>query len=115
MVYDHPNYMGNQYFLRRGEYSDYMSFGMSDSIRSCRLIPQVCKDFKKLNIVINKSPYLGNLYCLINIILIQNSQINSHLTYFIYFPAVLLKFRFESKYLMSKTINPYLNGIQTQW
>uniref|UniRef100_A0A3B4G543 Gamma-crystallin M3-like n=1 Tax=Pundamilia nyererei TaxID=303518 RepID=A0A3B4G543_9CICH len=40
MVYDRPNYMGNQYFLRRGEYSDYMSFGMSDSIRSCRLIPQ---------------------------------------------------------------------------
>ncbi|KAM9342625.1 gamma-crystallin M3-like isoform 1-T1 [Pholidichthys leucotaenia] len=41
MVYDRPNYMGNQYFLRRGEYSDYMSFGMSDSIRSCRLIPQI--------------------------------------------------------------------------
>ncbi|XP_056245497.1 gamma-crystallin M3-like [Seriola aureovittata] len=40
MVYDRPNYMGNQYFLRRGEYSDYNSFGMGDSIRSCRLIPQ---------------------------------------------------------------------------
>uniref|UniRef100_A0A8B9K7G4 Gamma-crystallin M3-like n=1 Tax=Astyanax mexicanus TaxID=7994 RepID=A0A8B9K7G4_ASTMX len=40
MVYDRPNYMGNQFFLRRGEYSDYMSMGMSDSIRSCRLIPQ---------------------------------------------------------------------------
>ncbi|XP_041663561.1 gamma-crystallin M3-like [Cheilinus undulatus] len=40
MVYDRPNYMGNQYFLRRGEYSDHMSLGMSDSIQSCRLIPQ---------------------------------------------------------------------------
>uniref|UniRef100_A0A667Z2Y5 Crystallin, gamma M3 n=2 Tax=Myripristis murdjan TaxID=586833 RepID=A0A667Z2Y5_9TELE len=40
MVYDRPNYMGNQYFLRRGEYSDYMRFGLSDSMRSCRLIPQ---------------------------------------------------------------------------
>ncbi|XP_068184763.1 gamma-crystallin M3-like [Antennarius striatus] len=40
MVYDRTNYMGNQYFLRRGDYSDYTSFGMSDSIRSCRLIPQ---------------------------------------------------------------------------
>ncbi|XP_069577131.1 gamma-crystallin M3-like [Brachyistius frenatus] len=40
MVYERPNYMGNQYFMRRGEYSDYMSFGMSDSIRSCRLVPQ---------------------------------------------------------------------------
>ncbi|XP_066542214.1 gamma-crystallin M3-like [Hoplias malabaricus] len=40
MVYDRPNFMGNQFFIRRGEYSDYMSMGMSDSIRSCRLIPQ---------------------------------------------------------------------------
>uniref|UniRef100_A0A8C6TI95 Crystallin, gamma M3 n=1 Tax=Neogobius melanostomus TaxID=47308 RepID=A0A8C6TI95_9GOBI len=40
MVYERPNYTGNQHFLRRGEYSDYNSFGMSGSIRSCRLIPQ---------------------------------------------------------------------------
>ncbi|XP_034549383.1 gamma-crystallin M3-like [Notolabrus celidotus] len=40
MVYDRPNYMGNQYLLRRGEYADYMSMmGMSDCIRSCRMIP----------------------------------------------------------------------------
>ncbi|XP_032370917.1 gamma-crystallin M3-like isoform X2 [Etheostoma spectabile] len=40
MVYDRPNYMGNQYFMRRGEYADYMStMGMSDCIRSCRMIP----------------------------------------------------------------------------
>ncbi|XP_073349443.1 uncharacterized protein [Pagrus major] len=40
MVYDRTNFMGNQYFLRRGEYSDYMSMmGMSDCIKSCRMIP----------------------------------------------------------------------------
>ncbi|XP_078145889.1 gamma-crystallin M2-like isoform X2 [Centroberyx gerrardi] len=40
MVYDRTNYMGNQYFMRRGEYADYMSmFGMSDCIRSCRMVP----------------------------------------------------------------------------
>ncbi|XP_016093216.1 gamma-crystallin M2-like isoform X2 [Sinocyclocheilus grahami] len=40
MMYDNPNYMGNQYFFRRGDYADYMSmFGMSNCIRSCRMIP----------------------------------------------------------------------------
>ncbi|XP_036396413.1 gamma-crystallin M3-like [Megalops cyprinoides] len=39
MIYDRTNYMGNQYFLRRGEYSDCSRFGMSDWIRSCRMIP----------------------------------------------------------------------------
>ncbi|KAG7467211.1 hypothetical protein MATL_G00151020 [Megalops atlanticus] len=39
MVYDRANYMGNQYFLRRGEYSDYSRWGMFDGIRSCRMIP----------------------------------------------------------------------------
>ena len=42
MVYDRTNYMGNQYFMRRGEYADYMSmFNWSDCIRSCRMIPMV--------------------------------------------------------------------------
>ncbi|XP_033471670.2 gamma-crystallin M3-like [Epinephelus lanceolatus] len=40
MVYDQPNYMGNQYFMRRGEYSDYQRMmGFGDCIRSCRMIP----------------------------------------------------------------------------
>ncbi|XP_053733970.1 gamma-crystallin M3-like [Synchiropus splendidus] len=40
VVYDRPNFMGNQYLLRRGDYSDYMSMmGMRDCIRSCRIIP----------------------------------------------------------------------------
>ncbi|XP_056145561.1 gamma-crystallin M1-like isoform X1 [Lampris incognitus] len=43
MVYERPNFMGQQFFLRRGEYNDMqrlMSMGMMfDSIRSCRMIP----------------------------------------------------------------------------
>ncbi|KAM9441404.1 gamma-crystallin M2-like [Clarias gariepinus] len=42
MVYDRPNFMGNQYFLRKGEYADYRSmsgWGMNNWIRSCRMIP----------------------------------------------------------------------------
>ncbi|KAM8855061.1 uncharacterized protein AB9W97_020147 [Spinachia spinachia] len=39
MVYDRTNYTGNQYFVRRGEYSDYQRMGMSDCIRSSRMIP----------------------------------------------------------------------------
>ncbi|XP_063070169.1 gamma-crystallin M2-like [Engraulis encrasicolus] len=40
MMYDRPNYMGNQYFMRRGEYPDYMSmWGWNNCIRSCRMIP----------------------------------------------------------------------------
>ncbi|KAG7246633.1 hypothetical protein CRUP_017163, partial [Coryphaenoides rupestris] len=36
------NYMGQQFFMRRGEYQDMqrmMSMGMIDNIRSCRMIP----------------------------------------------------------------------------
>ncbi|XP_008298759.1 gamma-crystallin M3-like isoform X2 [Stegastes partitus] len=51
MVYDRPSFMGNQVFLRRGEYPDIQRLGsmmgmmgmsgmtMMDSIRSCRMIP----------------------------------------------------------------------------
>ncbi|XP_062302507.1 gamma-crystallin M2-like [Osmerus eperlanus] len=40
MVYDRANYMGHQHFLKRGEYSDYQRMmGMTDCIRSCRMIP----------------------------------------------------------------------------
>uniref|UniRef100_A0A3B4EFT8 Beta/gamma crystallin 'Greek key' domain-containing protein n=1 Tax=Pygocentrus nattereri TaxID=42514 RepID=A0A3B4EFT8_PYGNA len=40
MVYDRSNFMGNQYFMRRGEYSDYQRmFGWNDCVRSCRMIP----------------------------------------------------------------------------
>ncbi|XP_068446980.1 gamma-crystallin M3-like [Clinocottus analis] len=48
VAYDHPNFMGNQVFLKRGEYSDFqrtgsmmgmMGMAMMDTVRSCRLIP----------------------------------------------------------------------------
>ncbi|KAG8000965.1 Gamma-crystallin M3, partial [Nibea albiflora] len=40
MAYDRPNYMGNQYFMRRGDYADYMNmWGWNSGIRSCRMIP----------------------------------------------------------------------------
>ncbi|XP_002812842.2 gamma-crystallin D [Pongo abelii] len=41
MLYEQPNYSGLQYFLRRGNYADHQQWmGLSDSVRSCRLIPQ---------------------------------------------------------------------------
>ncbi|XP_027729547.1 gamma-crystallin D-like isoform X1 [Vombatus ursinus] len=41
MIYEHPNYSGHQYYLRRGEYPDYQQWmGLNDTIRSCCLIPQ---------------------------------------------------------------------------
>ncbi|CAJ0923167.1 unnamed protein product [Ranitomeya imitator] len=41
MIYERPNYTGQQYFVKRGEYPDCQHWsGLSDSIRSCRLIPQ---------------------------------------------------------------------------
>ncbi|AWP13643.1 putative gamma-crystallin M3-like [Scophthalmus maximus] len=40
MIYDRAGYAGNQFFVRRGEYSDYLgSTGMNDCVRSCRVIP----------------------------------------------------------------------------
>ncbi|XP_051937832.1 gamma-crystallin M2-like isoform X1 [Hippocampus zosterae] len=40
MVYERPNFLGNQYFMRKGDYADSMSLmGMRDCIKSCRAIP----------------------------------------------------------------------------
>lgn len=40
MVYERSHYLGHQYFLRRGEYSDNQRMiGINDCIRSCRMIP----------------------------------------------------------------------------
>ncbi|XP_076013358.1 gamma-crystallin S-1-like isoform X2 [Genypterus blacodes] len=47
MIYDRASYMGSQYFMRRGEYSDYMSMaGMTDCVRSCRMIPMHSGNFR---------------------------------------------------------------------
>ncbi|XP_045917848.1 gamma-crystallin M3-like isoform X1 [Micropterus dolomieu] len=40
MVYDQPNYMGQQYLLTRGEYPEYQNtIGFNDCIQSCRVVP----------------------------------------------------------------------------
>ncbi|XP_029923379.1 gamma-crystallin M3-like [Myripristis murdjan] len=57
VVYDRSNFMGNQIFLRRGEYSDVLRMGsmMSmgtmgmatmETIRSCRMIPMYRGQFR---------------------------------------------------------------------
>ncbi|XP_034549011.1 gamma-crystallin M3-like [Notolabrus celidotus] len=41
MIYDRSGYMGNQCFMKKGEYSDYMGMagGLNECVRSCRMIP----------------------------------------------------------------------------
>ncbi|KAJ1186771.1 hypothetical protein NDU88_003552 [Pleurodeles waltl] len=47
MLYEHPNYKGHQYYLRRGEYPNYQQWmGYNDSIRSCRRIPEYHGTFR---------------------------------------------------------------------
>ncbi len=47
MIYEQPNYSGCQYYLRRGEYPDYREWmGFNDSIRSCRIIPQMASSHR---------------------------------------------------------------------
>ncbi|XP_040295656.1 gamma-crystallin 2-like [Bufo bufo] len=39
MIYECPNYMGYQYYLKKGEYPDYQRWmGINNCIRSCRMI-----------------------------------------------------------------------------
>ncbi|XP_069470064.1 gamma-crystallin 2-like [Ambystoma mexicanum] len=41
VIYERPNYIGNQYILKKGEYPDYQNWmGINDSIRSCHSVPQ---------------------------------------------------------------------------
>ncbi|XP_042619501.1 gamma-crystallin M2-like [Cyprinus carpio] len=61
MMYDHPNYMGNQYFFKRGEYADYMSmFGMNNCIRSCRMIPMYRGSYRMR--IYEKENFMGQMY-----------------------------------------------------
>uniref|UniRef100_A0A4W6EZ84 Beta/gamma crystallin 'Greek key' domain-containing protein n=1 Tax=Lates calcarifer TaxID=8187 RepID=A0A4W6EZ84_LATCA len=40
MVYDKPNFRGQQYLLTRGEYPEYQNtIGFNDCIQSCRIVP----------------------------------------------------------------------------
>ncbi|KTG32298.1 hypothetical protein cypCar_00033086 [Cyprinus carpio] len=61
MMYDQPNYMGNQYFFRRGEYADYMSmFGMNNCIRSCRMIPMYRGSYRMR--IYERENFMGQMY-----------------------------------------------------
>ncbi|CAH2306465.1 Hypothetical predicted protein [Pelobates cultripes] len=41
IVYERPSYMGEQYFLKNGEYPDFQCWtSLSDSVKSCRLVPK---------------------------------------------------------------------------
>ncbi|XP_028446193.1 gamma-crystallin M3-like, partial [Perca flavescens] len=47
MIYDRPSYMGTQYFMKRGEYNDYLGMtGMTECVRSCRMIPVHSGNFR---------------------------------------------------------------------
>ncbi|XP_048725576.1 uncharacterized protein LOC125644908 isoform X3 [Caretta caretta] len=39
MLYERPNFQGQQFFLKRGDYPDMQSESFSTSIKSCRMIP----------------------------------------------------------------------------
>uniref|UniRef100_A0A452H9M1 Beta/gamma crystallin 'Greek key' domain-containing protein n=1 Tax=Gopherus agassizii TaxID=38772 RepID=A0A452H9M1_9SAUR len=39
MLYEHPNFQGQQFSLKWGDYPDMQSEGFSTSIKSCRMIP----------------------------------------------------------------------------
>uniref|UniRef100_A0AAY4B583 Beta/gamma crystallin 'Greek key' domain-containing protein n=2 Tax=Denticeps clupeoides TaxID=299321 RepID=A0AAY4B583_9TELE len=61
MVYDRAHYMGNQFFMRRGEYADYIRmFGMTDIIRSCRMIPMHTGTFRMR--IYERENFLGQMY-----------------------------------------------------
>jgi len=42
MIYEQPNYNGQQFLVRKGEYPEFESWlGKNDSVCSCRVIPMV--------------------------------------------------------------------------
>ncbi|KAM6080392.1 gamma-crystallin B-like [Theristicus caerulescens] len=42
MIYERPNYISHQYFLRKGEHPDYQHWmGFNDTIRSCCIITAI--------------------------------------------------------------------------
>ncbi|CAM5090185.1 unnamed protein product [Natator depressus] len=42
MIYERPHYIGHQYFLKKGEYTNYQQWmGFNDSVKSCCIITPV--------------------------------------------------------------------------
>ncbi|XP_037617297.1 gamma-crystallin M3-like [Sebastes umbrosus] len=64
VAYDNPNFMGNQAFLKRGEYSDFQRMGagttMMDTVRSCRMIPMHRGQFRMK--IYEKENYQGQMH-----------------------------------------------------
>ncbi|XP_054643328.1 gamma-crystallin B-like [Dunckerocampus dactyliophorus] len=47
VLFERPNYLGNQYVLTKGEYPDFRQrMGLTDSVRSCHVIPNVSGAFR---------------------------------------------------------------------
>lgn len=84
VLYDHPNYTGNQYILSPGEYPDQQQWmGLNDSVKSCRSIKNVspvitrCFFLKEQNQEVKqlwKSSFWKN--CLISAIAIAPVSLN---------------------------------------
>ncbi|XP_034041997.1 gamma-crystallin M2-like [Thalassophryne amazonica] len=56
MIYEKPQYTGNQYYLSQGEYPDYHHWtGVCDSISSCRLIPTGQSEVQMANVTYSGS------------------------------------------------------------
>uniref|UniRef100_A0A8C5WKQ4 Beta/gamma crystallin 'Greek key' domain-containing protein n=1 Tax=Leptobrachium leishanense TaxID=445787 RepID=A0A8C5WKQ4_9ANUR len=61
ILYEHPNYRGHQYYLSRGEYPDFQKWmGYNDSVRSCRISPQVNNINFKIRIKVHKDDFQGH-------------------------------------------------------
>uniref|UniRef100_A0A8C3I9J1 Beta/gamma crystallin 'Greek key' domain-containing protein n=1 Tax=Chrysemys picta bellii TaxID=8478 RepID=A0A8C3I9J1_CHRPI len=58
MLYERPNFQGQQFFLKRGDYPDMQSEGFSTSIKSCRMIPSVSSILIK---IYEKEDHRGNM------------------------------------------------------
>ncbi|KAM8933408.1 gamma-crystallin-3-like isoform 2-T2 [Pelodytes ibericus] len=61
VLYEHPNYKGHQYYLRRGEYPDFQQWmGFNDSIRSCTVFFKTNMHF--LSISQHRGPFIIRVY-----------------------------------------------------
>ncbi|XP_047432070.1 gamma-crystallin M2-like [Mugil cephalus] len=61
MVYDQPNFTGQQYLLTRGEYPEYQnSIGFNDCIQSCRIVPLHKGPFKMM--IYEKANFEGKMH-----------------------------------------------------
>uniref|UniRef100_A0A8C0QRA4 Beta/gamma crystallin 'Greek key' domain-containing protein n=1 Tax=Chelonoidis abingdonii TaxID=106734 RepID=A0A8C0QRA4_CHEAB len=58
MLYERPNFQGQQFFVKRGDYPDMQSEGFSTSIKSCRMIPPLLPSGAS---IYDKEDHRGNM------------------------------------------------------